>query len=154
MVQGLERNMEAMQTAWVSLVQPHPPLLLALSPPPQPTVAESALLSQPARFPYGMPQPSAFEVPLHLMRWLASPSLIPSWAFSFVAPPIYMMATSPTPSTPLPAPASGPFQLPLAPGCSKRRGRGPLLRGWPPWGVLVPRRWSFRRSTDQGAWGA
>ena len=100
-VAAIARGMAAMQATLAALIPPPPPPQQpAPPPPPQP--------SQPqAIFPYGMPQTSGTGVPLHLLRWPASPSPIPSWAMGSTTPPIYTMATTPTPSAAAVAASSG-----------------------------------------------
>ncbi|XP_066347641.1 uncharacterized protein [Miscanthus floridulus] len=76
----INRNIASMQAAWAGLVQQPSPPSFSTSPPSTgvPSVSSQPLLP-PSSFPYGMPV-SGPGVPLHLLRWPASPSPIPSWA--------------------------------------------------------------------------
>ncbi|XP_066390750.1 uncharacterized protein [Miscanthus floridulus] len=115
--------MAAMQATLAALIPPPPPPQQpAPPPPPQP--------SQPqAIFPYGMPQTSGTGVPLHLLRWPASLSPIPSWAMGSTTPPIYTMATTPTPLAAAVAASSGAHQPPPTSGIFYGGTDGILIYG-------------------------
>ena len=111
-VAEIARGMAAMQATLAALIPP----------PPQP--------SQPqAIFPYGMPQTSGTGVPLHLLRWPASPSPILSWAMGSTTPPIYTMATTPTPSAAAVTASSGAHQPPPTSGIFYGGTDGTLIYG-------------------------
>ncbi|XP_066391794.1 lysine-rich arabinogalactan protein 19-like [Miscanthus floridulus] len=113
---NINRNIASMQAAWAGLVQQPSPL--PFSPPPLstgvPSVSSQPLLP-PSSFPYGMPV-SGPGVPLNLLRWPASPSLIPSWAMGSAAPPVYsttvtQAAAAPTSSSAVPQAAPKFYKL-------------------------------------------